>query len=68
MFFGNIEKLKTTTDTDQANEFLKDGWFLIDVITTTRSEFLFLLGFCQDVRAEILGYVRAKSAVTGKTL
>ena len=62
MFYGNVGKVEITTDKNVVNTLLEDGWFLVDVITTSRREFLFLLGFCQDIRAELLGYMRAKSS------
>lgn len=67
MFFGNVEKVEITTDKNVVNALLKDGWYLVDVISTFKREYLFLLGFCNDFRAELLGLLKAKSNSTSET-
>ena len=46
-----VEKIETTTDKNVVNTLLEQGWVLIDVVSTFKKEFLFLLAFCNERRA-----------------
>lgn len=55
MFFANTERLEVTTDKDNANMYLNDGWLLLRIMSTG-DNFAFVLGKVNRSRvSEILG-------------
>ena len=57
MFFGNVAQIEITTDKEQVNALLNDGWLLLDIRGTnahdgvrepTERGFVFILGRHDD--------------------
>lgn len=45
-----VEKVEMTTDKNVVNTLLEKGWVILDVVSTFKKEFLFLLAFCNENR------------------
>lgn len=50
-----VEKIEMTTDKNVVNSLLERGWVILDVVSTFKKEFLFLLAFCNEMRTSTNG-------------
>ena len=67
MFHAHVVKLEITKDKGKANELLQAEWVLLRVLETSENEFVFLMGFCDYPRSEILGRTKAEISAVRKT-
>ena len=52
--FECADKVEVTTDKNIVNALLEEGWAIIDVISTYKKEYLFLLGRYDEQRIDFV--------------